>query len=241
MSFSISQLFNQSKQPANIPGTQLPATGPNPNADPAVQAQQQELQQQTANAGKAASPLDEFKELWHTDKDSETPNPFAEPLFKVDATKLQEATGKMDFTKSVSPEVLQKALSGDATALQEALNKSNQAVFLQAANMMTGLIESAMKQNNGRMEQALPSKLKDYQLRNTPINNPVLQNPAVQPLVDALKFQISAKHPDMSPADVAAKAEAFMVHVSDSFQTEKTSKTEQKQKAGEMDWSSFLE
>lgn len=209
MAFLFGDLFKASPapaapQPAPAPApttTQLPAPSPAP--------------EQTDN-----SPLGNFSNLWQNDPNAKpVANPLAQPLVKLDPTKLASAVGQMDFTKSVPQDLAAKALSGDTQALTNLLNSVVQTAFLQQTTLQAQMLESAIKQNNSNFESVLPDKLKRHQLSQIKSENPILEHPAVAPLLDATRAQISQLEPTLTASEVQAKAEEYFLNLTKALNT----------------------
>ena len=210
----------------------IPAgTPPNPGADPANQ-----------NLNTApASPLDQFKDLWQTNPANTAATPdLNAPVFNVDPVKLFDAAKKIDFTRSISPEIVQKALSGDAEAFSAAINAAVQQSYAQSSHLTTQMIEQALKQNNTKITGLLPSAFKSLQVNEGLSANPAFQHPAAKPIVEALQAQFTKQYPHASAADIQKYAleylNGFAQAVSPAPAPEPTAADRSAQ-----DWSKFLD
>lgn len=195
------------------------------------------------------SPLDALKAFWDTPKDAEgkplaaAVDPTSTDIFNFDPVKVSESARKLNFTSDLNPELVQKALGGDAQAFMDVLNHATQTAFT-AATLNTGkLINQSHNTNNERVKSTLPTSIKQVQLDQTATINPILQHEAAQPLVAALKKMAFAKDPSANPADVTKQVEALLVGLGTAM-AEATPEAETRRsvaKAGEQDWSSFLD
>src|SRR5574343_324404 len=86
------------------PQQQLPVPGSSmqqPNPGSAVPNQDSQTP--------AASPLDAYKDLWKTNENQQpATDPFSQPLFSTDSTKLRETINKTDFLQGIPQDVMQK-------------------------------------------------------------------------------------------------------------------------------------
>lgn len=196
----------------------------------------------------ASSPLDALKAFWDTPKDAEgkplaaATDPTASEIFNFDPVKVAESARKLNFTSDLNPELVTKALSGDAQAFMDVINHATQTAFT-AATLNTGrLINQGHATNNERFTSKLPTAIKQVQLEQTETTNPILQHEAAQPLVAALKKMAFAKDPSASPADVTKQVEALLVGLGTAMAEATPEATARRAtvKAGEQDWSSFL-
>lgn len=202
----------------------------------------------TGTPKKESSPLDAFESVFKIDDKATPPkDPMAEPLFKVDPKTLADAVNRMDFAKHVSPEVVQKILGGDSAALQQALNGSSRAVFMQAVQMLSGVMQGAFNTNNQRYDSVLSSKFRSFQINSSPTQNKALQHPAAQPVLSAIRDQISRQEPNLAPHEVTKKAEDYFLAMSkavgsvaeETDQTARRSSSPGGQPAD--DWTKYLE
>lgn len=179
------------------------------------------------------SPLDEFKTLWQPNKTAdgkpipETPNPLNQPLLNTDSGKLAEASRKMNFTTGVDPQLVQKALSGDAEAFMTVLNHSTQNAFMAAAQLSTNMVEGAAKTNNSRFDSSLDERFKKFLAAQERSTNPILSHEAVAPIVDVYKSQLLKKYPEKTAGEIHQMAEQMMTN----FATELLKSNEKKQQA----------
>ncbi len=222
---------NNNAQP-NPPGnTGTPNTDPVVNADP--------------NKGQAGSQLDGFKDIFTIKTDDKgnpvTPaDPLSQPLLTMDPTKLQEAARKMNLAGTIDPQLMTKALAGDAGALAALLNQGAQNAFLAATNATSAIVEEAVRKNNQRYDAALPDRIRDHQLQNSASSNPILNHPAAKPLVDGMKAQIAAANPHLSAEAVQQKAEAYVVALNSDMNAATATAAKAAEKPSGSDFTSFL-
>lgn len=230
--FNISNVFRsqQPQQPQPQPqGNQpqppvagsggMPNQPQNPGAGTGTGTGQPELPDLTGGAGTGNqpqnNPLDDFKDLFTIDPKAEPKkNPLAEKLFNLDPKKLSDSAGKMNFVASIPKELLQKAAAGnDPDALAAVINHAGQTSFQVVTNMFIGMMEQGFSKNNGRFDSVLSDRFRDFSIRSSRPENTVLNHPAVQPIVEALKTQFASKHPDLSAAEITKKAEDYYLAV----------------------------
>lgn len=209
-----------------------------PNADPNKIAQIPDNGTGNAPAQKTEqepiSPLDQFKDIWQTPttKDGKQPvDPLTQPLLNTDPAKLAEAAKKMDFTQSIPPDLMQKALAGDANSLAQVINASAQAAFMASAQLNTQLVEGAVRQNNDRFSSTLEDRFRKHLVDNTRSENPVLNHPAAAPMLDLAKRQLLSKYPDKTPTQINQMAEQMFTEFATAL-TGETSRQKQQSNGG---------
>lgn len=254
----LSGIFGSSNaQPAATPAPAAPqptGAGPaskqqapaNPGANPAAMISGDQQQQQQPAGGATGdgqkSALDAFAELL---KPKQDPNAKAMPgladpiLAPLDPVKLQQSVANTNFAASIDPQVLQKAASGDAQALMEAINTASRDAFLTATQLSHQLSEHASREAATRLDGSLDRRIRSHQIRTQNIDNPVLQHPAAAPLVNAVKAQIAAANPSMPATEVTRKAEEYFLTFADQLTAPQRQAAQAAQEAssGERDFS----
>lgn len=224
---------------ANQPGQPLPNTHASNTAAPngVVPANPE------GNPAAPVSPLDTFKDIWQTPANTD-PNANAPMFANVDPQKLMESARQVDFTKAITPEVWQKIQAGgpDAgAALAQALNSAVQTSYAQSALATTKIVEQALAKQKEQFDAQLPSAVRKLSSSEAVMaNNPVYQNPAVQPLVEAAKEMFLRKNPNATSAEIADQVGQYFQALGTTF-APKPAASSSSTKSPEVDWSKFLE
>lgn len=199
---------------ASVPGSGgMPNNQPNPGAGVGVDTASGGAGVDTAGGGEA-SPLDEFGDLFTIDPKAEVEkDPLAEKLFNLDPKKLAAAAQKLDFTRVVDKELIQKALQGDVDSFTSALNQTMQHGFMTSMQAITQMMEQGISRNNERFSSTLEGRFKDFQINSSSAKNPALNHPAVKPMLAALRQQIARnpKFKGKSPAEISSMAEKYFL------------------------------
>jgi hypothetical protein len=191
----------QQQQVNNAPGSSMQPGGGQP-------------QEQNPN-----SPLDAFKDIWQNDPNQQqNADPFANPLFQSDPTKIVEAANQQDFLRNAPPELMQKALGGDAQAMLDLVNHSTRQALALSLQLQTATTEQAGKRIGERFNQSLPNKFKEFSVRNQKASNPALEHPAVKQMMESTRDRFAAKYPDKRPEEIQAMTEDYFAQVSAAFQ-----------------------
>lgn len=218
-------------QPTGVPGSSMQPSNAGA-ANPQAPAE-----------GAPASPLDAYKDLWKTagTEGQQPADPFAAPLFQTDPNKLREAVTKTDFLQGVPQELMQKVMAGnDPQSLMQLINHVGQQSLALSVQLTSSLQEQAGQTIGERFKKAIPDKFKELQLNSQPPENPILANPAVEPMLKMAKQQIRMTNPDLSAAEINQRAEqyimAFATSVAGGSGPSSTSGSEQK---AETDWAAW--
>lgn len=162
-----------------------------------------------------ASPMDNFVSLWEPTATPEVDRTLPANMFSgVDPTKMLEAARKVDFAKSISPEILAKITAGGpeaAAAFAAALNDVGQQSYAQSSFAATKIVESALKQFNEGLDNRLPQAIKNQTVSESiRQSNPALAHPAAAPILNALQAQFSVKYPNASAAELQEMASKYL-------------------------------
>lgn len=215
-------------------------TTPN-SADPAAL--------RAGKTGEGESPLANFNELWKIDDKNKQGEISLSPTFNIEPAKLAEAAKTLDFAKVVSPEVMAKALGGDSASLAAALNAVTQAAYTHSAVSTAKIVEAALAKQAQQFQQFLPNEVRRLQVsEQVRSDNPIFNNPAVAPMLDMLKDQLTAKFPAAPAAEISAQAQQFLsefakavVTAGGGSITEKAAEGTGAAKGADYDWGNFFE
>ncbi len=218
----------------NNPGQPLPGVDPNnptvPAATPPVAA---------PTPAKDESPFAGLGDIWQTPTQADD----APVMPAVDPAKLMEAAKQVDFTKSLSPEVLQKIAGGGeeaVKAMMTSLNNVAQTVFANSAMATTKIVEQALGRQAEQYNKNLPTQIRKLSANeNLLTENPLLANPAVQPLVGALQEQLIRKNPNASATEIQQQVNAYFTALGTAFGPKP--KVDPKTASKDVDWSAFFE
>ena len=179
------------------------------------------------------NPLDVYSKMFDTANNS---SDIQAPTFKIDAKVLSEVSSKMDFTKGVNPEVLQKATSGDVNALMDIIKTVGQNSYRAAIEHNTALTDTFLTTRGDfekkNLERGVKSQLTASELSSAPNYN----HPVVKAELNRIAKQFAAANPDSSPQEVAKAAQKY---ISD-LQAALNPKAEKESSEEEMDWSKYL-
>lgn len=237
------------QSPVNANGSGGPASQQQQPANGQIspQAQAQQQSPQTPAGGPqppVTSPLDQFTAYFKPQpRDPKAPqvptlrDPYLTPL---DPTAFKQQVAQANFTSNIPQGVMQKAMSGDATAFQEAINSAAREAFSAAAQLSHGLAEQATRTGLERFDGALDGRIKNYSVRTQNVSNEALNHPAVAPMLNAVKAQIAQSNPNLSPMEIQTQAEQYFDQMSNVLQGSKQQNTPAPAGSRETDFSSYL-
>ena len=192
-----------------------------------------------------ATPLDPFKDVWqttNTPEGTESQGMFA----NLDPQKLMESARKVNFSGALTAENMQKIQAGGPEAIQaltESLNSVAQTVYAQSALATTKIVEQALGKQKEQFDASLPNMVKRFSTNESILsNNPLLQNPAIQPLVGALQEQLIRKNPNATGAEIQQQVTDYFAALGNTFAPKPAAPSASQKKAAEAeDWDKFFE
>jgi hypothetical protein len=202
--------------PAASGGRPAPTGKPGSTLDPNAAQNQADPNNPNPNPQAQNSPLDTFKGLWDTDPTKPDPNadPFSQPLFQTDPTKIREAASQIDFLAQVPQDLMAKAMSGsDPQAFMQVINSVAQTALATSLQIGTASQEQAGQRIGQRFNAALPGKMKSYQVQSAPATNPALNHPAVQPVLRSVREAIQRQNPDLHPDQIREMSEKYFTEM----------------------------
>ena len=196
-------------------GTNTAPTTPEPATTPASTNPASASPTQQAAPAETLSPMDGFKDLWNTPANQGVDTTLPANMFSgVDPTKMLEAARKVDFSKSIPPEVIAKITAGGPEAAQafaSALNDVSQRSYAQSSFAATKIVEQALAKFEEGMNNRLPNQMKQLQVADSlRESNPALNHPAAAPIVQALQTQFTAKFPNASATEIRQMATDYL-------------------------------
>jgi len=190
------------------------------------------------------SPFEPFKDIWNTPIPA-ADDPNTKPIFSgLDPKKVLESARQVDFSKAITPEALTAIVGGGegaAKAFATAMNTVAQTVYAQNAVATTKIVEQALEKQAERYNANLPAMVRKFSANeNLLADNPLLSNPAVQPLVGALTEQLSRKNPGATQAEIESKVNGYFLALGNAFAA-KPDPVKNASTRGETDWNLFLQ
>ena len=232
---SVFDLFNTAKPAPAAPTTPTapPAAAASANANPTVPNASNTL----TTEGAGASPLDQYKDLWKNDPNAKPDTPFS---FNSDPAKLLDTAKTVDFTKVVSPEIMARIHAGGSdgqNAMMEAMNSVTQLSFAQSSHAATKITESALQAQEERFKAMLPDLIKQHSVRDAfRTDNPLLNDPALAPMVHALQSQFTKQYPQATANEIKQHVNDYLDGAASRIQSSRPQPKAESKGRQEIDW-----
>lgn len=209
-------------------GTNVAAPGTDPNS----------LKQETQN------PFDSYQKMF----DNAAKNSAIEaPSFSLDPKIVADVASKMDFTKGLNPELIQKATSGDAASMMQLIQEVGRNSYRASLEHATKLTDTHLGQRSEfeskRVKEGVRSQLTSDALSQGSDTNANLNHPVVKAELNriAKSFANSPEYADASPQEIARAAKQYMTDLHNALNPADPKKDKEgKAKTGEIDYFDYL-
>jgi hypothetical protein len=186
------------------------------------------------------TPLAQFEKLWEAVPVDPNATPDT-PAPQLTAEAISKIVETADFSKTITPESLAAITAGGegaAEAFTAAMNAVARQTMVQSTLVNSKLTEKAVIDALAKQEAALPALLRSQSASAHLIDtNPLFDNPAVKPIMEATRDQLLVKHPTATPAQITKMTEDYILAVSETFAPKAPVSTTAE---GDTDWSEFL-
>lgn len=193
----------------------------------------------------AASPLDQLSVIWNNN-DNGGNNKGVD--FSADVitytpeqqASIQQKVGSINFLGAVKPEQISAALGGDVEAFSGVINTAVQAALLQSMRMSVAMVNAGTNKRFADVNTLVPNLVREHlvtsQIRQ---DNPLLQHPAVQPLVSVLEAQVS-RNQNLSPQQASQVVRDYLQTLFTEVVPASASKPASSTGPVEQDWSAVF-
>jgi hypothetical protein len=201
------------KQPSPVPSpvpTNIDPNNPNPAPNPAPAIKPPE----NTSTNTQPNPLDKYAELFNN---ATKANPTKAPEFTVDGKVVNEVASTLDFMTGLSPEILEKAKTGDAASLFEAIQHAGRQAYVHAVQHNSMLTGKFVDQRSSYDLNQVGSRVRSELTSNALNNGDVPLHPLQRAELKRIAEQLQAAHPDAPAADIAQQARTYLNDLAASF------------------------
>ena len=183
------------------------------------------------------NPLDTYKKVM---EDAAKNSDAQAPSFKLDPKVLSDVSSKMDFTSGVNPELMQKALAGDAQSLLQVIQSTSQNAYRASLEHASSLTDTFLNQRSTFENQKINSGVRDQLTQQSLSSAPNYDHPVIKQELNRVAAQFAKANPDQSPAEIAKAAQKYIQDLSAALNPQTAAATAAKDSSTEMDWSKYL-
>lgn len=235
----------QAQQPATQQPAQQPAQPGNLPPQPTVPADPNNPTAPIPKPDVTATddPLAQYGSLWENVPSASNNNEQPKSVFDLNQEQVKNVIAKNDFSKLITPDQLQAIGQGGEAAQQafaQAIGNVAQQVMLQSIMVNSRLAGQGVNQAIKGAEGRIPEAIRNYTTRDSARTaNPLLSNPAVKPVADAVQSQLLAKYPNATSAEITDMTVNYIKAMGQQF----APKQEEQAPTSEAgtDWAKFLD
>lgn len=227
---SIMDMFSKPKAP-EVPAVAKPqdTTPDNP-----------EVNNPNNPAKSSENPIDKYQKMFDNavnDSDIQAPS------FKLDPVIVADVSSKLDFTKGINPELLQKAQGGDASAIMELIKSVGSNAYRASLEHTTSLTDAYLNKRTEFDNKRLSKGVKEQLTSDALNSNPNFKHPVIKAELNRIAKQMAAspEYVDASPKDIAEAAATYLTELHNAMNPADPSKTKEgKQKPDEVDYMKYI-
>lgn len=166
-------------------------------------------------------PFAQIQNPWsNPTQDANAPKQFAaNAVVNFDQQAVQQAVQKMDFVGQIPQQITDLIASGDPAKVQQGIaaivNNVGRTVYMQVAASMSGLVNNAFGSYDTNSKASIADMIRQNSasagLMDT---HPILSNPAVKPMADALISQYTKNNPGKTPSQIQQMAVDYIKSMS---------------------------
>lgn len=188
------------------------------------------------NTKQAENPLDQFKGMF----DNTSTDADKVPSFVLPSDKVNDVASKMNFTQGINPELMQKAMAGDAQSMMEIINNVGQQAYARSIEHTATLSDNFINQRLAHEGKTLNSKVKE-QLTSAELQTktPGFDNPVVKAQLSSTARELARMYPDATPQEIAQKARDYITTLANSINPQATTAPQQ-ESAKDVDWDKYF-
>ena len=168
---------------------------------------------QNAGNGSEADPFAKYANMFN--------NPSTEadapPAFNLDPKVLGDIASKQDFMQGVDPELMQRATSGDTSALLEIMHSVSRNAYrtsLEHGGLLTDKFVGAREAHSSKgFGKRVKGELTQAALANTPN----FKNPVVRQQLSEVASRLQVQHPDAAPEEIAEMAKDYITQLAEAL------------------------
>ncbi len=193
--------------------------------------------------GKPPNPLAAFEKMFDNSTNTETAKP---PSFKIDPEVVTKYTEGLDFSDSLTPEILAKLKSGDDSGYKDLVNSLGRKMARTSLESHTALTERFVDARSQHDRSGLGKSI-NSQLTKNSLEKLAANNPLVKKQLDVVAEELMKSNPDATPEWIAEQTPKYFLEMArqtnpEAFKNmmENSSSANSKDKQSNVDWDEWL-
>lgn len=204
---------------------------PNPGVDPATG-------KMPTSKPSDENPLDVYTKLYDNANKAAPNEP---PSFNLDPKVVADVASKMDFTKGIDPELVQRANTGDAGAMMQLIQEVGRNSYRASLEHATKLTDTHLGQRADYDTKKVQSGIKSQLTSDALSSSPNYNHPVIKAELNRIanQFANSQEYADATPSQIANAAKQYMNDIHAALNPSAKTQEQQQEEDG-MDWSKYL-
>jgi len=166
----------------------------------------------------AKTPIDQLTELMQTA--TKPPSNERDAFFQPDPDQLKKVVASINTLEGISPELMQKAQSGDGSAFMEVMQKMQQNSMTGMLHMANKLVEVGAQHTADKLSKSLPISI----ARQTATDSILADNPYAAPFAALIVNGLQQSNPNQSPNQLQQQANDLLTKFVETAMQHKASK-----------------
>lgn len=191
--------FNQAGGNNNMGNNQSQA---NINGDPARGPQNPGNQSGNQEPSDSLAP---FAKMWDNPA-----NPEAAPSFSLDPKQLSSLSGSQNFMQGIPPELMQRATSGDSSAMIEMMNLVGQRAYEASLNHGSRLTEGFVSAREAHGQKSFGKNVRAEMTNDALASITESKSPVIQKALRDTANRLQSAYPDASPKEIAEMSKQWV-------------------------------
>ncbi len=184
--------------------------------------------------GQSNDPFAFATKLWDNPANPETP-----PAFALDPAQLKTVAGAQDFMKGINPELMEKARTGDSTAIMEMMHQVARNSYEASLGHTAKLTEGFVTARETHASKQFGGNVKGELTKSTMSSIPGWSNPVVRKQLTQHAEALQRVHPDASPQEIVTMVKEYVTGLAAAINPSK--EAQEKPKNEKTDWDAWFE
>lgn len=154
-----------------------------------------------------------------------TANAEVAPTFTIDDKVLGSVAASQDFMKGINPDLVQRASTGDMSAVMEMMNEVARNAYKTSLQHGGKLTEGFVGSRESFSDKGFTTKVRGELTANALTGTPNFKNPVVRKQLIEIANNLQRQHPDAPPEEIAQMSRDYITTLSKAISSDETQTT----------------
>lgn len=166
-----------------------------------------------AGTNKPADPWSNYSKMF----DNSTTEADTPPAFNIDPKTLSDVASQQDFMKGLDPELMQRATSGDMSAMMEIMHNVSRNAYRTSIEHSGLLTDKFVGAREAHSAKGLGSRVKQELTDSHLANTPNFKHPVVRQQLKEVATRLQRQHPDASAEEIAQMSRDYITQLAEAM------------------------